>query len=264
MLQYPEINPIALSLGPVKIHWYGLMYLIGIAAAWVLGVYRAKKPNSGWTSEQVSDLIFYGALGVILGGRLGYVIFYDLSVYLAHPLTIFAVWDGGMSFHGGCLGVAIAGWLYGKKIKKDFLTMMDFAVPLVPIGLGMGRLGNFINGELWGRVTDVPWAMVFPTGGPYPRHPSQLYEFFLEGLLLFIIIWFFSAKPRPKGAVSGLFFIGYGVFRFIVEFFRQPDPQLGYVAFGWLTRGQELCIPMIVIGALVFFWAYKNKKRSKL
>lgn len=259
MLTYPQIDPVALSLGPLKVHWYGLMYLIGFAAAWWLGQHRARKPGAILQPEQIGDLIFYCALGAVLGGRIGYVLFYDLGVYLEHPANIFKVWEGGMSFHGGMLGVITAMLLYGRKVQRAFFELMDFVAPLVPIGLGAGRIGNFINGELWGKVTDVPWAMVFPHGGPLPRHPSQLYQAFLEGLVLFLILWFYSRKPRPTMAVSGLFLLCYGVFRFVVEFARQPDAQLGYLAFGWLTMGQVLSTPMILGGVGLMVWAYRRQ-----
>ncbi len=260
MLHYPNINPIAFSLGPIKVHWYGLMYLLGFAGAWGLGTLRARRPNSGWTAEQVSDLIFYAAIGVIVGGRLGYMLFYDLPNFLHNPLTFFEVWDGGMSFHGGLLGVIVSIFFYGRKTKKTFLEIGDFVAPLVPIGLAAGRIGNFINGELWGRVTTVPWGMVYPKAGPLPRHPSELYEFLLEGVLLFIILWFYSAKPRARGTVSAFFLIFYGLFRFIVEFFRQPDPQKGFVALGWMTMGQLLSLPMILIGLILLAYAWKRTK----
>jgi len=260
MLQYPDINPIAFSLGPLKVHWYGIMYLIGFAAAWFLARYRIRTLHKDWNIDQVNDLVFYCAIGVILGGRIGYILFYNFAFYMAHPLSIFKIWDGGMSFHGGLLGVAISLWIYSRKSGRAFFDLADFVAPLVPIGLGAGRLGNFINGGLWGRVTDVPWAMVFPKAGPLPRHPSELYEFLLEGVVLFFILWFFSMKPRPRMAVSGLFLVCYGVFRFFDEFFRAPDPQLGFVAFGWMTRGQELSIPMFLFGLIMLIIAYKRKQ----
>jgi phosphatidylglycerol:prolipoprotein diacylglycerol transferase len=262
MFHYPAINPVAFHVGPLSVHWYGLMYAVGFIGAWALASWRARQSNSGWTLEQVSDLIFYCAIGVIVGGRVGYVLFYNWHNFVAEPLSLFKIWQGGMSFHGGLMGVMLALWLYGRHIGKSFFRVGDFIAPLVPIGLGAGRIGNFINGELWGRITTVPWGMVYPQAGPIPRHPSEIYEFLLEGVLLFIILWWFSAKPKPRGAVSALFLIGYGSFRFIAEFFRQPDPQLGFVAFGWLTRGQELSLPMILIGIIILIWAYRSNKTS--
>ncbi len=259
MLTYPQIDPVAIALGPLKIHWYGLMYLVGIGGAWFLASRRLKDFDPAWTKEKLSDLVFWVAMGVILGGRLGYALFYDLPAYLADPLKILRVWEGGMSFHGGLIGVMLATWWFGRRNGKSFFELMDFIAPLVPIGLGAGRIGNFINAELWGKVTDVPWAMVFPNGGPDPRHPSQLYQFALEGVALFAILWVYSRKPRPTMAVSGLFAICYGVFRFIVEFVRVPDAQLGYLAFGWLTMGQVLCVPMILAGAGLMGWAYRRQ-----
>lgn len=255
-MNYPQIDPVALSLGPLAIHWYGLMYLLGFAFVWLLGRYRAGR--FGWQTSQLEDLLFYGAIGVILGGRLGYAIFYDLPANLDNPLNLLKIWQGGMSFHGGLLGVLVAFWYFGRKTGKSFFEISDFIAPMVPIGLMLGRIGNFINGELWGRVSDLPWAMVFPGAGALPRHPSQLYQAALEGLLLFIILWLFSAKARPRAAVSGLFLLGYGVFRFIVEFVRIPDPQYGYLAFNWLTMGQVLCLPMILGGLAMMIWAYKR------
>ncbi len=257
MLHYPNINPIAFSIGPLKVHWYGIMYLVGFAGAWLLGCYRAKKPGSGWTTDQVTDLIFYAALGVILGGRIGYILVYDLPGFLHNPLVMFTVWDGGMSFHGGLLGVFLSMYLYGRKIKKSVFEITDYIAPLVPIGLGAGRIGNFINGELWGKVTNVPWGMIFPHAGPLPRHPSQLYEFCLEGIVMFTVLWIFSRKPRPRLAVSGLFLLLYGCFRFFIEFFRQPDPQMGYYAFNWLTMGQILSLPMVIMGVFSLWYAYR-------
>ena len=262
MLTYPHIDPVALELGPLKIHWYGIMYLVGFGAAWWLGNLRAKLPHSPLNPEQIADLIFYGALGAVLGGRLGYILFYDFSNYLSHPLNIFKVWEGGMSFHGGLLGVLVAMWLYSRKLNVGFFVVTDFLAPLVPIGLGAGRIGNFINGELWGKVTDLPWGMVFPNAGALPRHPSQLYQAFLEGAVLFVILWVYSRKPRPTLSVSGLFLICYGLFRFVVEFARQPDAHIGYLAFGWLTMGQVLSTPMIVAGVVLMVWAYKRHPQT--
>lgn len=260
MLPYPQIDPVAIALGPLKIHWYGLMYLVGIGGAWLLASRRLKDFDPSWSKEKLSDLVFWVAMGVILGGRLGYALFYDLPAYLAEPLKILRVWEGGMSFHGGLIGVMLATWLFGRRNGKSFFQLMDFIAPLVPIGLGAGRIGNFINAELWGKVTDVPWAMVFPNGGPDPRHPSQLYQFALEGVALFAILWLYSRKPRPTMAVSGLFAICYGIFRFIVEFVRVPDAQLGYLAWNWLTMGQVLCLPMILGGIGLMVWAYRRAK----
>lgn len=253
---YPTIDPVALSLGPLQIHWYGLMYLFGFAGAWWLGRIRAER--YGWTVTEVEDLLFYGAIGVIVGGRLGYAVFYDLTSNLDNPLNLLKVWQGGMSFHGGLLGVLISFWLFSRKTGKSYFSISDFIAPMVPIGLLTGRIGNFINGELWGKVTDVPWGMVFPGGGPLPRHPSQLYEAGLEGLVLFIILWLYSAKVKPLGAVSGLFLLGYGVFRFLIEFVRIPDQQYGYLALDWLTMGQILSLPMIVIGLFFMMRSYRK------
>jgi len=253
MLTFPYINPVAFSLGPLKIHWYGLMYLIGFVSAWLLAHWRMKHYKLNWTSEQISDLIFYAALGVIIGGRIGYMLFYNFPELMHKPLSLFKIWEGGMSFHGGLLGVIVALWIFARKFKKAFWEVGDFIAPLVPIGLGAGRIGNFINGELWGRVTDVPWAMVYPHVDNQPRHPSELYEFGLEGIGLFILVWYYARKPRPVGRVSAVFLMGYAICRMIAECFRQPDPQLGYIAFGWLTMGQILSIPMFLLG-LWLWW----------
>lgn len=259
MLPYPQIDPVALAIGPLKIHWYGLMYLIGIGAAWLILSRRLNRFDPTWTKEKLSDLVFWVAMGVIVGGRLGYVLLYDLSAYIANPLLIFEVWKGGMAFHGGLIGVMLAVWGFGKRNGKSFFQIMDFIAPVVPIGLGAGRIGNFINAELWGKASDVPWAMIFPTDPQQlARHPSQLYQFALEGVALFLILWLYSRKPRPTMAVSGMFALFYGIFRFIVEFVRVPDAQLGYLAFGWVTMGQILCIPMIAGGLLLIWWAYNR------
>ena len=262
MLTYPAIDPIAISLGPLKIRWYGISYVAGILLAWWLLVRRAKISRPDWTSEQVADLIFYAAVGLVIGGRLGSVLFYNLPYYLDNPLSVFKVWEGGMSFHGGLIGTLVAMWFFGRVYNKSFFTVSDYLAPVVPVGLGFGRIGNFINGELWGRATDVPWAMVFPGAGPLPRHPSQLYEAGLEGLLLFIVLWWFSARPRPLMSVSGLFLLLYGVFRTLVEFLREPDANLGYLAGDWLTMGQILSLPMIVFGVVLLFLAYRKRKRA--
>jgi len=257
MLKYPHFDPIAFSIGPLHVHWYGLMYLCGFACAYLLARYRMhKQPCSPIaTNDHLLDLLFYAAIGVVVGGRCGYMLFYDLSNFLSHPWIIFEVWDGGMSFHGGLIGVIIAMYFFSRRIKASFLGLTDFIAPIAPIGLGLGRLGNFINGELWGRVTNSPIGMVFPTGGPLPRYPSQLFELALEGVTLFVIMWLFSLKQRSAGMISGLFLILYACFRFFVEFYREPDPQLGYLAFGWLTMGQVLCVPMFFIGIFLIWRA---------
>ncbi len=260
MLTFPQIDPIALQLGPLKIHWYGLMYLVGFALFWALGRLRARRSDFAIEPDEVSDLLFYGAMGVVIGGRLGYVFFYAFDDLLRDPLYLFRIWEGGMSFHGGLLGVAVAVFLYARKLNTSFLEMADFVAPMAPLGLLAGRIGNFINGELWGRPADVPWAMVFPHVDQLARHPSQLYQAALEGLLLFVILWVFALKPRPRGSVSGLFLLGYGVFRFVAEFFRQPDSQLGFVAFGWMTQGQLLSLPMIAAGLGLYFWASRRQQ----
>ncbi len=260
MLPYPQIVPVAIALGPLKIPWYGLMCLVGIGGAWWLASRRLERFDATWSKDKLSDLVFWVAMGVILGGRLGYVFFYDFAAYIAEPAKILRVWEGGMSFHGGLIGVMLATWWFGKRNGKSFFELMDFIAPLVPIGLGAGRIGNFINAELWGKAADVPWAMVFPTDPEQlARHPSQLYQFALEGVALFTILWFYSRKPRPTMAVSGMFAACYGVFRFIVEFVRVPDAQLGYLAWDWLTMGQVLCLPMILGGIGLIAYAYKRQ-----
>ncbi|MCA6997673.1 prolipoprotein diacylglyceryl transferase [Dickeya solani] len=278
-LVFPQFDPVIFSLGPVSLHWYGLMYLVGFVFAMWLAVRRANKPGSGWRKEEVENLLYFGFLGVFVGGRLGYVLFYALPAFLDNPLYLFRVWDGGMSFHGGLLGVITVMLWFAHRTKRHFFQVADFIAPLIPFGLGAGRLGNFINGELWGRVsTDTPWAMLFPgsrgedmalaTGNPQwqaifnqygvlPRHPSQLYELALEGVVLFIILNVFIRKARPMGSVSGLFLIGYGAFRIIVEFFRQPDAQLGL--FGGVSMGQILSVPMVLAGILMMVWAYRRQ-----
>ena len=262
MLVHPEFDPVAISLGPFAIRWYGLMYLIGFLAALWLGRRRAMRDDwRGWTVRQMDDALFYAVIGVIVGGRLGYVLFYKPDHYLSHPLEIFFVWQGGMSFHGGFLGVLAAMLLLARATGKRWLGIMDFVAPLVPTGLAAGRLGNFINAELWGRPSDLPWAMVFPSVDDTPRHPSQLYECALEGILLFILLWWFSKKPRPLGAVSALFLIGYGVARFLVEFSREPDSFLGLLALD-LTMGQWLSLPMIVVGAAMLWWSGRQSAVS--
>tara|TARA_B100000676_G_C17809061_1_gene696413 strand:+ start:68 stop:850 length:783 start_codon:yes stop_codon:yes gene_type:complete len=248
-MTYPDIDPIAISLGPLAIHWYGLMYLVAFAAGGLLGRYRAGRMPGQWTNTEIWDLVFYIAVGAVLGGRLGYALFYNAGYYLSHPLEILWVWTGGMSFHGGLIGVVLAVVLFARRSQRRFFEVADFLAPLCAPGLLAGRIGNFINQELWGRVSDVPWAMVFPAGGPLPRHPSQLYEAALEGVMLFVIVWIFAAKTRRPGQVSGLFLLGYGVFRFFVEFYREPDAHLGLIGLDWMTMGQLLSIPVIVAGA---------------
>ncbi|PWI32079.1 prolipoprotein diacylglyceryl transferase [Vibrio albus] len=262
-IEFPQIDPVLISFGPVSIRWYGLMYLFGFIFAMWLANRRADKKDSGWTREQVSDLLFAGFLGVVIGGRVGYVLFYHFDLFMDNPLYLLKVWTGGMSFHGGLLGVITAMFWYGRKNSRTFFNVADFIAPLVPFGLGLGRLGNFMNDELWGRVTDVPWAILFPSGGYLPRHPSQLYEFALEGVLLFIILNIFIRKPRPAGAVSGLFLAGYGVFRFIVEYFREPDAHLGLFG-GIISMGQILSSPMIFVGVLMMVWAYRVDARKNI
>ncbi len=263
-LQFPVIDPIIFSIGPVSLRWYGTMYLIGFLAAMFMANKAADRSNGLWTRDQVSDLLFYSFLGVILGGRVGYVLFYQFEYFLSDPLYLFEIWQGGMSFHGGFLGVIFAAFIFARKTKKSFLAVGDFVVPLVPIGLGMGRLGNFINSELWGRQTDVPWAMVFPTDPlQVPRHPSQLYEFFLEGVVLLIIMLVIIRKPRSLGLATGSFFIGYGVFRSFVEFFREPDAHLG-LYFTFISKGQILSIPMILVGILIIYLGHLSQQKSAI
>ena len=262
MLQYPQIDPVAFHVFSWPVYWYGLMYLVGFMGGWLVLALRLRSSDRGFTQDQLADIIFYAAIGAIVGGRLGYAIFYGGSEFIHHPLLVFQTWKGGMSFHGGLLGVLIGMTLCAYKFDKKFLALTDFIAPAVPVGLAAGRLGNFINGELWGKVTDVPWAMVFPTGGPVPRHPSQLYELSLEGIVLFIVLWSFSLRPKPLGAVSGMFAMLYAIFRFCVEFYRVPDPQLGYLAFDWLTQGQLLSIPLFFVGVFLLVWAYRKKGQT--
>jgi phosphatidylglycerol---prolipoprotein diacylglyceryl transferase len=270
MLTYPLIDPVALSLGPfelfgktlgpLQVHWYGMMYLLGFAGAWWLAMRRSVQAHSPVAKAQVEDLIVYGAMGVVLGGRCGYVLFYHFERFLSDPMWLLRVWEGGMSFHGGLIGVALAMVVYARKIKVPFFALTDFMVPLVPLGLGFGRLGNFIGQELWGRASDVSWAMVFPKDPlGLARHPSQLYQAALEGLVLFCVLLWFSAKPRPRMAVSGLFLVLYGSFRFIVEFVREPDSHIGFDILGWMTRGQLLSAPMVLLGVALLVWAYRSQ-----
>jgi len=279
--KYSLINfdPIAISIGPLDVHWYGIMYLLAFLSFWLIASSRAtRQPWWGWTKDQVSDVLFYGMLGVIAGGRIGYMLFYAFDVLLDNPLTLFKIWDGGMSFHGGLVGLMVALWWFARRSGKTFWQVADFAAPIGPLGLAFGRLGNFIGGELWGRTTDVPWAMIFAKSTDinpantellneawksgaldhFARHPSQLYQASLEGLALFIVLMVYSSKPRPTAAVSGLFLLGYGTFRLIVEFFRQPDEHIGFLAMQWLTMGMLLSMPMILAGAIILVFAYRN------
>jgi phosphatidylglycerol:prolipoprotein diacylglycerol transferase len=270
MLTYPHINPIAISIGPVfglgplKIHWYGIMYLIGFVAAWLLARYRARRPGSTWTALDIDDLIFYCAMGVILGGRIGWCIFYGHDVIAENWLNVFHIWDGGMSFHGGMLGVLAAVWLFARVKKKHVADVLDFVAPLPGIGLMAGRLGNFINGELWGKPTTLPWGfrVMEPDGQVVVRHASQLYEATLEGLVLFLVLWWFTSKPRPRLAPTGLFLVLYGFARFTVEWVRLPDANIGYLEGDWLTMGMLLTIPMILAGAIVMGVAYRRDQPS--
>jgi phosphatidylglycerol:prolipoprotein diacylglycerol transferase len=276
---FPDFDPVALQIGPVAIRWYGLMYLAGFATAWWLGRRRAARPGAVITPNQMDDLLFYAALGVIVGGRVGYILFYNADAWIDDPLRILRVWEGGMSFHGGFLGVLLAMWLYGRKVGQPFFSLTDFIAPLVPLGLMAGRLGNFINGELWGAPSTVPWAMQVSCRSNFglcfdklqlppatlltpPLHPSQLYQAALEGLLLFVLLWWFSARPRPRMAVSGLFLVGYGLFRLLAELVRLPDAHIGYLAFDWLTMGQLLSLPMLLAGAVMLALAYRNDRAA--
>ena len=253
MLAHPNFDPVAIAIGPVKVHWYGLMYLLAFALGWWLGRIRAQDAWRGWSRDNVSDVLFWIALGVVAGGRLGYMLFYDLERLLANPLSAFMVWRGGMSFHGGLIGVMIATWWFARSRGRGFFEVTDFIAPLAPLGIAAGRLGNFINGRLWGTPSDLPWAMVFhdPRAGEVPRHPSQLYEALLEGVVLFAVLWWFTRRPRPMMAASGVFLIGYGLARTLVEFVRVPDAHLGYLALGWVTMGQVLTLPMIAAGVVL-------------
>ena len=272
MLIHPEIHPVALQLGPLAIHWYGLTYLAAFGLFFFLATLRLKhqpfasiKGPGAWSKRDIEDILFLGVMGVIIGGRIGYCLFYKPAYYASHPLEIFYVWQGGMSFHGGLIGVLVSQWWFARTRQRPWLQVMDFIAPCVPTGLAAGRAGNFINGELWGRVADpsLPWGMIFRGGGPLPRHPSQIYQFLLEGLLLFILLWLYARKPRKMGQVSGVFLFGYGVFRFIAEFFREPDAHLGILQLG-MSMGQWLCLPMIVGGVALWAWASRQAPESPL
>jgi len=265
-IAYPQFNPVALQIGPIAIHWYGLTYLVAFVLFIWLGAKRvqlAQFATRGWLRRDIEDLLFYGVLGVVLGGRLGYVLFYKPGYYGAHPLEIFAVWKGGMSFHGGMLGVFVAIALFARSRGRQFLDATDLIAPCVPLGLASGRIGNFINGELPGRLADpgLPWAMVYPNAGPLPRHPSSLYQFALEGVLLFVLLWIYARKARGLGQVSGAFLVGYGVLRFTAEYFREPDDFLGLLALN-LSMGQWLCVPMIIAGVAMWLWGRGRQPRS--
>jgi phosphatidylglycerol---prolipoprotein diacylglyceryl transferase len=264
MLQHPAIDPVALHIGPLAIHWYGLTYLLAFVLFWWLGVQRLRhQPFASlvaWQRKDVDDILFLGALGVILGGRVGYMVFYQPAELLSHPLSLFAVWQGGMSFHGGLVGVLLSMVWFARTRQRPWLQVMDFVAPCVPTGLAAGRLGNFINGELWGRVADpsLPWAMVFRGAGEWPRHPSQLYQLALEGVLLFVLLWLYARRPRQTGQVSAVFLMGYGGMRFVAEFFREPDAHLGLLGLG-LSMGQWLSLPMVLAGALLWAWVARSK-----
>lgn len=262
-MTYPMIDPVALDLGFLKIHWYGLMYVFGFLGGYALTLRRIGLGKFPLTKEQMSDFLGWIALGVILGGRVGYMVFYQPDRLLADPLSLLYVWEGGMAFHGGLLGVVALTWLYARKVGVQPLVLGDALAPVIPIGLGLGRIGNFIGGELWGRTSDVPWAMVFPGAGPEPRHPSQLYQFFLEGVVLFAVLWWFSSRPRRRGQVTGLFLLGYGLARFSVEFVREPDAHLGFIWMNWLTMGQLLTLPMIAVG-LWLLLLYRENTRARV
>lgn len=267
MLVHPQFDPVALALGPVQIHWYGLTYLAAFGLFMWLATLRVRKPwfaDAGWTRRDVEDLLFWGVLGVVIGGRIGYAAFYKPDQYLANPAEILMVWKGGMSFHGGLLGVVAAMALFARSRQRPFLQVMDLVAPCVPTGLASGRIGNFINGELWGRASDptLPWAMVFPqSGSALPRHPSQLYQFVLEGLLLFVLLWWYASRPRARGQVAAAFVFGYGVLRFVAEYFREPDSFLGLLALD-MSMGQWLCVPMVLAGAGLWAWFGRDHTRS--
>ncbi|WP_048439931.1 prolipoprotein diacylglyceryl transferase [Caenimonas sp. SL110] len=271
VLTFPKIDPVALQIGPLAVHWYGLTYLAAFGLFMLLAMLRLRhepfasvRPPMSWGRKDIEDILFLGVLGVVLGGRIGYCLFYKPEYYLAHPLEVFYIWQGGMSFHGGMLGVIAAQWWYARTRGRPFWQVMDFVAPCVPTGLAAGRVGNFINGELWGRAADpsLPWAMIFPhSGSMVPRHPSQVYQFLMEGVLLFIILWVYARKERKPAQVSAVFLIGYGVFRFIAEYFREPDSHLGLLSMG-LSMGQWLCVPMVLAGIGLWFWGGARQTSS--
>lgn len=257
-MTHPDFDPIAVSVGPLNIHWYGIMYLCAFASAWWLAMHRAKAPHAVINQAQVENLITYGAFGVILGGRLGYVVFYNFDYWMSDPLWLFRIWEGGMSFHGGLVGVLIAMFIYAHRLHVSYIGLTDFVAPMVPLGLGFGRLGNFIGQELWGRPTDSSWGMVFPKDPEgLARHPSQLYQGALEGLVIFFVLYWYSREPRPRGAVSGLFLVLYACFRFLVEFVREPDKGIELI-MGWMTRGQVLSLPLFILGISLLVIAYSS------
>ncbi len=261
-MQFPNIDPVIFSIGPLSLRWYGLMYILGFAASYCLVLYQLRNKALGIQKAFMDDLFFYLIIGLVVGARLGYIIFYNLKFYIQNPLEIFILWHGGMSFHGGLLGTFIAGYLIIKKWKMDFFKVADIIIPTCPIGLGLGRIGNFINGELFGKPSNLPWAMIFPNGGPMPRHPSQLYEAFLEGMCLFLILWFYKDRKRHDGDVFALFLILYGIFRIVCELFREPDAHLGYI-LGIFTMGQILSIFMLSIGIFLKFYLIPKKNTRK-
>lgn len=263
MLHYPEINPVALELGPFRVYWYGLMYLFSFISCWALVRHRAKQGRTVLSVDAVNDLmLFWAPLGSVIGGRIGYVLIYHFDFFLQNPLYLFQIWEGGMSFHGGLIGVLVAFYCTARKHHLSFWDISDLVAPAVPVGLGLGRIGNFINAELWGRVSDLPWAMVFPNAGPDPRHPTQLYEFFFEGFVMWLVLWLYSAKPQPRMAVSGMFALLYGLFRFFIEFLRQPDLHLGLYFGNTLSMGQLLSIPMILLGIYLLIRSYSHESVS--
>lgn len=259
MLKFPEIDPVLFSIGPFSIRWYGFSYLLAFLGAYGITVWRAKIPKQTWSKELILDLVIYIAAGVIFGGSLGYWLFYHPLILLDEPWRWLMFWDPGRSFHGGLIGVLVAVLIFCRQHRRHFWDVTDFIAPAIPLGLAIGRLGNFMNGELWGRVTDAPWGMVFPHAGPLPRHPSQLYQFALEGVLLGAWLLYYGRKPRPRGIISAHFLVGYGIFRFVAELFREPDWHLGFLALDWMTMGQLLSIPMVLAG-VALLWYSKRKK----
>ena len=277
-MHYPSIDPVIVAIGPLAVRWYGLAYLGAFVVCWWLGNLQSRRAYPGWTRPQVADLVFYGAVGAVIGGRIGYVVFYAFEPFLRDPLVLLRIWDGGMSFHGGLLGVVAAMAWFGRRVNRGFWQVADFVAPLAPIGLGLGRLGNFANTELPGRVTEAPWGLVYPCNADavrsinvlcsgewesFARHPSSLYQAFAEGVVLFMLVWWVAARPRPAGLVSGTFLCGYGILRFITEWFREPDRHIGFLAFDWLTMGQLLSLPMAIVGMLAILWALRRSPADR-